>query len=180
MNLLYVMLEVWVSLIRSGSKPFAGRWRIISLETLFCHKYAFASVTKFWYGVTLYEVKRLLPTKSVATSPSLPRITSYTEAKDDSKGFLAYNIIWLLKEVIFHTSPNIWTEITEVAIPLPGPDEIVIEVVVAVSNVKGKRNYFATYSWGSSSARFPFSRVASSQDFENISQQWRRYRWHCP
>ncbi|KAJ8071605.1 hypothetical protein OCU04_001928 [Sclerotinia nivalis] len=41
-----------------------------------------------------------------------------------------------MKAVIVHPSPDIWTEITEVAIPQPGPDEIVIKVIVAGSNVK--------------------------------------------
>ncbi|KAI9640681.1 hypothetical protein NHQ30_010990 [Ciborinia camelliae] len=41
-----------------------------------------------------------------------------------------------MKEVVVHPSPDIWTEITEVAIPQPGPDEVVIKVIVAGSNVK--------------------------------------------
>ncbi|ESZ92912.1 putative quinone oxidoreductase [Sclerotinia borealis F-4128] len=41
-----------------------------------------------------------------------------------------------MKEVIVHPSPDIWTEIVEAAIPQPGPDEVVIKVIVAGSNVK--------------------------------------------
>ncbi|KAM0182905.1 hypothetical protein ACHAPC_006735 [Botrytis cinerea] len=41
-----------------------------------------------------------------------------------------------MREVIVHPSPEIWTEITEVEIPQPGPDDVVIKVVVAGSNVK--------------------------------------------
>ncbi|TEY47347.1 hypothetical protein BOTCAL_0307g00040 [Botryotinia calthae] len=41
-----------------------------------------------------------------------------------------------MREVIVHPSPDIWTEITEVEIPQPGPHDVVIKVVVAGSNVK--------------------------------------------
>ncbi|KAK6606344.1 hypothetical protein H4I96_04806 [Botrytis cinerea] len=41
-----------------------------------------------------------------------------------------------MREVIVHPSPEIWTEITEVEIPQPGPHDVVIKVVVAGSNVK--------------------------------------------
>ncbi|CCD52898.1 hypothetical protein BofuT4_P138220.1 [Botrytis cinerea T4] len=46
-----------------------------------------------------------------------------------------------MREVIVHPSPEIWTEITEVEIPQPGPDDVVIKVVVAGSNVKGKHTF---------------------------------------
>ncbi|TGO84783.1 hypothetical protein BPOR_0466g00090 [Botrytis porri] len=36
-----------------------------------------------------------------------------------------------MREVIVHPSPEIWTEITE-----PGPDDVVIKVIVAGSNVR--------------------------------------------
>ena len=42
-----------------------------------------------------------------------------------------------MKEVIVHPTPELWTEIHEVSIPEPGPDEIVIKVIVTGSNVKG-------------------------------------------
>lgn len=41
-----------------------------------------------------------------------------------------------MKEVVVHPSPEIWTEITEVPVPQPGPNEVVIKVMVAGSNVK--------------------------------------------
>ncbi|TGO20547.1 hypothetical protein BPAE_0286g00040 [Botrytis paeoniae] len=41
-----------------------------------------------------------------------------------------------MREIIIHPSPGIWSEITEVAIPQPGPEDVVIKVVVAGSNVK--------------------------------------------
>ncbi|KAB8303349.1 hypothetical protein EYC80_004781 [Monilinia laxa] len=40
------------------------------------------------------------------------------------------------REVIARPSPEIWTEITEFAIPEPRSDEVVIKVIVAGSNVK--------------------------------------------
>jgi len=43
-----------------------------------------------------------------------------------------------MKEVIVHPTPELWTEIHEVPIPEPGPNEVVIKVIVAGSNVKGK------------------------------------------
>ena len=46
-----------------------------------------------------------------------------------------------MREVIVHPSPEIWTEITEVEIPQPGPHDVVIKVVVAGSNVKGKHTF---------------------------------------
>jgi NADPH2:quinone reductase len=42
-----------------------------------------------------------------------------------------------MKEVVVHPTPDLWTEIQEVPIPSPGPDEVVIRVIVAGSNVKG-------------------------------------------
>ena len=42
-----------------------------------------------------------------------------------------------MKEVIVHPTPDIWTEIYDVPIPQPGPEEVVIKVFVAGSNVKG-------------------------------------------
>ncbi|RFU33815.1 hypothetical protein B7463_g2579, partial [Scytalidium lignicola] len=41
-----------------------------------------------------------------------------------------------MKEVIVHPSPELHTTIHDVPIPEPGPDEIVIKVIVAGSNVK--------------------------------------------
>ncbi|KUJ14619.1 GroES-like protein [Mollisia scopiformis] len=41
-----------------------------------------------------------------------------------------------MKEVIVHPTPDIWTEIHETPVPTPGPNEIVIRVIVAGSNVK--------------------------------------------
>jgi NADPH2:quinone reductase len=42
-----------------------------------------------------------------------------------------------MKEVIIHPLPEIKGEIHEVDIPVPKPNEVVIKVVVAGSNVKG-------------------------------------------
>ena len=42
-----------------------------------------------------------------------------------------------MKELIVHPFPILTTEIHDVPIPTPGPDELVIKVVVAGSNVKG-------------------------------------------
>ncbi|TGO73754.1 hypothetical protein BELL_0334g00050 [Botrytis elliptica] len=41
-----------------------------------------------------------------------------------------------MREIIVHPSPEILTEITEVEIPQPGPDDVVIKVIVAGSNFK--------------------------------------------
>ncbi|KAF4625144.1 hypothetical protein G7Y89_g13030 [Cudoniella acicularis] len=41
-----------------------------------------------------------------------------------------------MKEVIVHPKPELWTEIHDVPIPQPDPDEVVIKVVVAGSNPK--------------------------------------------
>ncbi|RAL66205.1 hypothetical protein DID88_005877 [Monilinia fructigena] len=51
-----------------------------------------------------------------------------------------------MKEVIVHPSPEIWTEITEVAIPEPRSDEVVIKVIVAGSNVKEPHGAYAEYA----------------------------------
>jgi NADPH2:quinone reductase len=40
-------------------------------------------------------------------------------------------------EVIVHPLPELRTETREVSIPVPGPDEVLIRVAVAGSNVKG-------------------------------------------
>jgi NADPH2:quinone reductase len=42
-----------------------------------------------------------------------------------------------MKEVIVHVSSEATTEIHEIPIPVPGPDEVVIKVIVAGSNPKG-------------------------------------------
>jgi NADPH:quinone reductase-like Zn-dependent oxidoreductase len=42
-----------------------------------------------------------------------------------------------MKEVIVHPTPELYTSIHEVPIPEPGPDEMVIKVVVTGSNPKG-------------------------------------------
>lgn len=42
-----------------------------------------------------------------------------------------------MKEVIVHPTPELWTEIHEVPIPEPGPNEVVVKVIVAGSNPKG-------------------------------------------
>lgn len=42
-----------------------------------------------------------------------------------------------MKEVIVHPTPELWTEVLEVSIPSPGPDEVLIRVIVAGANVKG-------------------------------------------
>lgn len=44
-------------------------------------------------------------------------------------------------EAIVHPLPGLATEIRESPIPVPGPDEVVIKVAVAGSNVKGESNY---------------------------------------
>jgi hypothetical protein len=44
-----------------------------------------------------------------------------------------------MKEAIVHPLPSITTEIHNVPIPIPGPDEVIIKVEVAGSNVKGLR-----------------------------------------
>lgn len=43
-----------------------------------------------------------------------------------------------MKELVVHPLPEITGELREVEIPVPKPSEIVIKVVVAGSNVKGK------------------------------------------
>lgn len=48
-------------------------------------------------------------------------------------------------EVIVHPLPELTTEIREAPIPIPGPDEVVIKVAVAGSNVKGQNNYLNTF-----------------------------------
>jgi NADPH:quinone reductase-like Zn-dependent oxidoreductase len=47
-----------------------------------------------------------------------------------------------MREVIVHPLPEITTEIREVDIPTPAPDQVVIRVVVAGSNVKGTISVF--------------------------------------
>ena len=42
-----------------------------------------------------------------------------------------------MKEVIVYSTPELRTEIHDIPIPTPGPDEVVIKVVVAGSNPKG-------------------------------------------
>jgi hypothetical protein len=42
-----------------------------------------------------------------------------------------------MKEVIVHVSSEVTTEIHEIPIPVPGPDEVVLKVIVAGSNPKG-------------------------------------------
>lgn len=42
-----------------------------------------------------------------------------------------------MKELIVHPTPELHTSIHEVSIPEPGPDELVIKVIVAGSNPKG-------------------------------------------
>jgi NADPH:quinone reductase-like Zn-dependent oxidoreductase len=42
-----------------------------------------------------------------------------------------------MKEAIVHPTPELHTTIHEVPIPEPGPDELVIKVIVAGSNPKG-------------------------------------------
>jgi hypothetical protein len=43
----------------------------------------------------------------------------------------------IVKEAIVHPLPSITTEIRDGPIPTPGPDEVIIKVEVAGSNVKG-------------------------------------------
>jgi NADPH:quinone reductase len=43
-----------------------------------------------------------------------------------------------MKEVIVHPLPELTTEIHDVPIPVPEPDQVIIKVAVAGSNVKGK------------------------------------------
>lgn len=40
-------------------------------------------------------------------------------------------------EVIVHPLPELTTEIVESPIPVPGPDDVLVKVEVAASNVKG-------------------------------------------
>lgn len=40
-------------------------------------------------------------------------------------------------EVIVHPLPELTTEIVESPVPVPGPDEVLVKVEVAGSNVKG-------------------------------------------
>ena len=42
-----------------------------------------------------------------------------------------------MKEVIVHPHPTLHTTIHDIEVPIPGPNEVVIEVIVAGSNVKG-------------------------------------------
>lgn len=46
-----------------------------------------------------------------------------------------------MKEIIVHPLPTLTTEIHDIPIPTPGPDELVIKVVAAGSNVKGTPQY---------------------------------------
>lgn len=43
-----------------------------------------------------------------------------------------------MKEVIVHPTPTLHTTIHEVPIPSPGPDDVVVKVLVAGSNPKGE------------------------------------------
>jgi hypothetical protein len=43
-----------------------------------------------------------------------------------------------MKEVIVHPLPTLTTEIHDAPIPIPESDQVIIKVVVAGSNVKGK------------------------------------------
>jgi len=43
-----------------------------------------------------------------------------------------------MKEAIVHPTPALHTTIHEVPIPSPGPDDVLVKVVVAGSNPKGK------------------------------------------
>jgi NADPH2:quinone reductase len=43
-----------------------------------------------------------------------------------------------MKEVIVHPLPTVTTEIHDVPIPVPEPNQVIIKVAVAGSNVKGK------------------------------------------
>lgn len=42
-----------------------------------------------------------------------------------------------MKEAIVHPTPELHTTIHEVPFPVPGPDEVIIQVIVAGSNPKG-------------------------------------------
>jgi NADPH:quinone reductase-like Zn-dependent oxidoreductase len=42
-----------------------------------------------------------------------------------------------MKEVIVHSTTEVWSEIHDIPIPMPRPDEVVIKVIVAGSNPKG-------------------------------------------
>jgi NADPH:quinone reductase-like Zn-dependent oxidoreductase len=44
-----------------------------------------------------------------------------------------------MKEVIVHPLPEITTEIHDAPIPVPEPDQVIIKVAVAGSNVKGNK-----------------------------------------
>lgn len=49
-----------------------------------------------------------------------------------------------MKEVIVHPLPTLTTEIREVTTPIPAPDEVIVKVIVAGSNVKGIREHHLT------------------------------------
>jgi Zn-dependent alcohol dehydrogenase len=57
----------------------------------------------------------------------------FEERKHVTKGEMA---TMTMKEIIVHPLPELHTTIHEVNVPTPGPDEIIVRVVVAGSNVK--------------------------------------------
>lgn len=52
-----------------------------------------------------------------------------------------------MKEVIVHPRPTLHTVIHDIPVPTPGPDEVVIEVIVAGSNVKGRSHLVSSISY---------------------------------
>jgi NADPH:quinone reductase len=78
-----------------------------------------------------------------------------------------------MKEVIVHPLPTLTAEIHEVEIPTPKPDEVLIKVIIAGSNVKGKAiTYFPTsYSHSTKSPQYPAKPKAQNfrRDFHKLA-----------
>jgi hypothetical protein len=73
-----------------------------------------------------------------------------------------------MKEVIVHVSSEVTTEIHEIPISVPGPDEVVIKVIVAGSNPKGL--FPLSFSLAT---MLIFCRLAASEGLQDFAQQWR-------
>lgn len=67
-------------------------------------------------------------------------------------------------EVIVHPLPDLTTEIVNSPIPIPGPDEVLVKVEVASSNVKGKISFRFTFQHNSN---FPSIYAHSNVDIDS-------------
>lgn len=50
-----------------------------------------------------------------------------------------------MKEIIVHPTPELRSEMHDVPVPSPGADQVVIKVIVAGSNVKGRKVYYQPF-----------------------------------